>query len=198
MLKAIIGKFGIYLVIGFLCVVLWNSNQRAAKYSKQANILETTIIDLNQEIKHTQICLNDSVKLYQAEVRNLNVTKENLEAKYNKLLNASKVKAKDVNSVTEIATVTASIDTVSAVKDSFGGIRAELKDPFVRIDVEVLPDLNAIIDYEVRDSLTVIDVQKKHSWLFVLIKWKEHKSVRVINHNPKAQIVSLQTIDVIE
>lgn len=178
--------------------MLWNSNQRVEKYNKRANTLETTISDLNQEIKHTQICLNDSIMLYQAEVRSLNVTKDNLEAKYNKLLSASKVKPKDVSSVTEVATVISNVDTVPAVKDFFGGIKAELVDPFVSIDVEVLPDLNAIIDYEVRDSLTIIDVQKKHSWLFGLIKWKEHKGVRVINHNPKATVTSLQTIDVIE
>lgn len=198
MIKSLLKNVSPYIVIGFLCLMLWNSNQKAEKYNKMANTLETTISDLNQEIKHTQICLNDSILLYQAEVRSLNVTKDNLEAKYNKLLSASKVKPKDVSSVTEVATIVSAVDTVPAIKDSFGGIKAELVDPFVSIDVEVLPDLNAIIDYEVRDSLTIIDVQKKHSWLFGLIKWKEHKGVRVINHNPKAAVTSLQTIDVIE
>ena len=136
--------------------------------------------------------------MYQAEVRNLNITRNNLQAKYDKLLTASKTKPKDVDNVTEVVTVVHSVDTVVAVVDTFGGITARLEDPFVDIDVEVLPDKNTIIEYEVRDSLTVLNVQKKHSWLFGLIKWKEHKSVRVINHNPKASIVSLQTIDVIE
>lgn len=198
MLKSIVSKFGVFLVVGFLCVALWNSGRKADSYRIQADALEATISDLNQEIKYSQIRLNDSVSAYQAEVRSLNVTKDNLEARYSRLLNASKVRPRDVESVTEIAAVTADVDTVVAVADSFGGIKVELKDPFVSIDVEVLPDLNTIIDYEVRDSLTVIDVQKKHSWLFGLIKWREHKSVRVINHNPKAKVTSLQTIDVIE
>ncbi len=136
--------------------------------------------------------------MYQAEVKNLNITQNNLQAKYDKLLAASKTKPKDVSNVTEVATVVHSVDTVIAVVDSFGGITAKLEDEFVDIDVEVLPDRNAIIDYEVRDSLTVLSIQKKHSWLFGLIKWKEQKGIKVINHNPKANIVSLQTIDIIE
>lgn len=197
-MKAIIKKIWPYLTICLLCVILYASNKRAIKYYKQANTLETTISDLNQEIKYTRIRLNDTVEVLQAEVNSLNVTKNNLRAKYDKLLNATKLKPKDVSSVTEIVTVVHQIDTVIAVADSFGGVTAKLQDPYVKIDVEVKPDLNTIIDYEVKDSLTVINVQKKHSWLFGLIKWKEHKSTRVINHNPKANIVNLQTIDVIE
>lgn len=197
-MKTILKSIWPYLLIGLLCVMLYESNQRAAKYHKQSETLETTISDLNQQIKYTQICLNDTISVYQAEVKSLNFTKDNLEAKYKKLLEASKVKPKDVSSVTEVVTVVHQIDTVIAIRDTFGGIKASLQDPFVNIDVEVKPDLNTIIDYEVQDSLTVINVQKKHSWLFGLIKWKEHKTTRVINHNPKANITNLQTIDVFE
>lgn len=187
-----------YIVIVLLCVSLWESNNRAIQYHQLSNTFENTISDLNQEIKHTQIRLNDSIALYQAEIKNLSYSKNNLKAKYDQLLKASKLKPKDVGSVTEIVTVVHQVDTVIAEADTFGGITARLQDPFVSIDVEVKPDLKALIDYEVRDSLTVITVQKKHSWLFGLIKWKEHKSTRVINHNPKANIVNLETIDVLE
>lgn len=197
-MKTIIMSIWPYLVIGLLCVALYESNHRTLKYHKKAAVLDATISNLNQEIQHTKICLNDSIEVYQAEVRNLNFTKSNLEAKYQKLLEASKLKSKDVNSVTEIVSVIHQIDTVVAKTDSFGGINAQLQDPFVRIDVAVMPDLNTLIDYEVRDSLTIVNTQKKHSWLFGLIKWKEHKGTRVINHNPKANIVNLQTIDIIE
>lgn len=198
MLKILFKKFWAYIVIGILSVALWGSMHKAVAYHKKSNVLENTISDLNQQIKYTEIRLNDSIKVYQAEVKSLNVTKENLRVKYDKLLNASKLKPKDVNSVTEIKTIIHDVDTVPAVIDSFGGISAKLEDDFVRIDVEVLPDRNAIIDYEIRDSLTIISVQKKRSILFGLIKWKKPKGIRVINHNPKANIVSLQTIDIIE
>lgn len=197
-MKSILKKVWPYIVIALLCVALWESNDRAIKYHRLSNTFESTISDLNQEIKHTQIRLNDSITLYQAEVKNLSYSKNNLKAKYDQLLKASKLKPKDVGSVTEIVTVVHQIDTVIAEADTFGGMTARLQDPFVRIDVEVKPDLKTLIDYEVRDSLTVITVQKKHSWLFGLIKWKEHKSTRVINHNPKAHIVNLKTIDVLE
>ncbi len=197
-MNTILRKVWPYIVMILLCVALWESNSRAVKYHKQSDTLENTITDLNQEIKHIRLCLNDSVAVYQAEIKNLNFTKDNLKAKYDKLLKASKLKPKDVGSVTEVVTVIHQIDTVMAKADPFGGITARLQDPFVSIDVEVQPNLNTLIDYEVRDSLTVITVQKKHSWLFGLIKWKEHKSTRVINHNPKANIVDLQTIDILE
>lgn len=186
------------IVFGILCVSLWQTCSQAQKYQKKADTLEATISDLHQEIKYTQIQLSDSISVYQAEVKSLNMTQKNLQAKYNKLLTASKIKPKDVNNVTEVATVVRSIDTVIAVTDTFGGITAKLADPYIDIDVKVFPDFNTIIDYEVRDSLTLFNIQKKHSWLFGLIKWTEHKGIRVINHNPKATIVSLQTIDIIE
>lgn len=198
MIKSILKSVWPYIVIGLLCLALWESNNRASLYHQWSNTLETTISNLNQEIKRSELRLNDSISLYQAEVQNLNYTKDNLEAKYRGLLKASKLKPKDVNSVTEVVTVIHEIDTVIAEIDTFGGIKAQLQDPFVNIDVEVQPDLKTMIDYEVRDSLTIISVQKKHSWLFGLIKWREHKETRVVNHNPKATVTNLQTIEVLE
>lgn len=186
------------MIIAILGMALWRSHHNTVRYREQSNILENTISDLNQQIKLSEIRLNDSITLYQAEVRSLNVTQDNLRAKYDKLLKASKLKPKDVSSVVEVKTVIHDTITVPAVVDSFGGISARLEDKFVKIDIDVFPDRNTIIDYEIRDSLTIINVQKKRSILFGLIKWKKPKGIRVINHNPKATIVSLQTINVIE
>lgn len=198
MFKMLLKSFWPYIVIGILSMALWGSLHRTVIWHKQADMLETTISDLNQQIKFTEIRLNDSIRVYQAEVKSLNVTRDNLKAKYDKLLNASKLKPKDVSSVTEVETIIHDIDTVPAVMDSLGGISAKLEDSFVKINVEVLPDRNTVIDYEIRDSLTIVNVQKRRSILWGLIKWKKSKGIRVINHNPKATIVSLQTIDVIE
>lgn len=198
MLKMLLKKMCPYIIICILGIALWNSQHKVIKYHRQANLLENTISDLNQQIKISEIRLNDSITVYQAEVKSLNVTQDNLRARYNELLRASELKPKDVSSVTEVVSIIHDIDTVPAVVDSFGGINARLEDEFVKIDVEVLSNKNTIIDYEIRDSLTIINVQKKRSILFGLIKWKKRKGIRVINHNPKATIVSLQTIDVIE
>ena len=197
-MKAFIKNILPYLIIVALVIGLKSAWQQAVVYKHDAQSLEAAISDLNQEVKQTRIRLNDTIEVYQAEVRNLTFTQANLKAKYDKLLSSSKTPPKDVNSVTEIGAVIHDRDTVIAMVDSFGGLMARLVDPFVNIDVEVSPDRSTIIEYEVKDSLTVLNTQKKHSWLFGLIKWTEHKSTQVINHNPKAIIQSLQTIDVLE
>lgn len=186
------------VVICVLCCLLHHSALQVRKYKNEADMYENTITDLNQQIKQTEIRMNDSIILYQAEVKNLNYSVDNLKAKYGKLLKASELKAKDVSSVTNVVTKIVYRDTVIAVKDTFNGVRAMFDDKFVKIDVNVLYDLNTIIDYEIRDSLSVINVQKKHSILFGLIKWKSLESTRVINHNPKARIVGLETINIIK
>ena len=191
-------SFWLLIVIGILCYMLHKSHEQVVKYREEADMYENTISDLNQRIKHTEIRMNDSITLYQAEVKSLNYSADNLKAKYNKLLKASQLKAKDVASMTNISTKIVERDTVVAIKDTFGGLKALFKDSFVKIDISVRPDRNAVIDYEIRDSLSVINVQKRHSILFGLIKWKSLKSTRVINHNPKAKIVGLETINVVE
>lgn len=186
------------MLIAVLACGLWHSYQDAQKYNKRSDMLESTINELDGEIKHTKISLNDTIKLYQAEVATLKMTKANIQKRYDKLLKASKVKPKDINSITDISSVVEAVDTGTAIVNEFGGLHAELKDPFISIEVEIFPNKNTIIEYQMYDSLTVIDVQKKHSWLFGLIKWSEHKGVRVINHNPKASIRHLKTIEQIE
>lgn len=198
MWKVLLCRFWQYIIIALLCVALLYTHRESVKYNKRSDMLETTINDLNQEIRRTQIRLNDSISVYQAEVSSLNMTHDNLRAKYDKLLKSSRLKPKDVQSVVEVTSVISNTDTVVAMVDSFGGIKAKMEDLFVRIDVEVTSQRNTIIDYKIRDSLTILNVQKRHSILFGLIRWKKRKAVRVINHNPKANIVSLQTIDIIE
>ena len=186
------------IVVFVLGYSLHQSGLKVQKYKKEADVYENTISDLNQQIKQTEIKMNDSITLYQAEVKNLNYSIDNLKAQYNKLLKSSRLRARDVQSITNIATKVEDKDTVVAVKDTTAGIKAMYCDQFVKINVNVLFNMKTVIDYEIRDSLSVINVQKKHSILFGLIKWKSLESTRVINHNPKARIVGLETINVVE
>lgn len=186
------------LMVGLLALALYASDKKYRSAKQEAQMLENTISLQNQQIKRVQIALNDTILLYQAEIQNLDYTKKNLEARYNDLLKASKTKAKDVNSMSTVGSVVKDSVIVPILVDTFGGMKAHYKDEFARIDVEVRTDRNAIIDYEVRDSLTIINVQQKKSYLFGLIKKTKHKETKVINHNPKGFIVSLETIDVIE
>lgn len=198
MFKITLNKFAPYIIIGLMCFAVWSSHKEIERHREKSESLENTITNLTQEIKHTKIRLNDSIEVYQAEVKGLKMTNNNIQAKYDKLLKSISLKPKDVNNVTEITTIVHSVDTVPVYIDTFGGVVAELADPFININVEITPDKLAVFDYLVKDSLTVISVQKQHKWLFGLIKWKEQKSLRVINNNPNAEIVSLTTIDVIE
>ena len=186
------------IVTGVLGYSLHKSGIQIKKYKEEASMYENTISNLNQTIRQTEIRLNDSISLYQAEVKNLTYSADNLRAKYNELLEASELKAKDVSAMTNVVSKVVDRDTVVALRDTFGGLKALFKDDFVKIDISVMPDRKTVIDYEIRDSLTIINVQKRHSILFGLIKWKSWKSTRVINHNPKAKIIGLETINVIE
>lgn len=188
---------GIILVV-LLGLVAFACDRKMQQYKTRAKMLEESINHLNQDIKYFEVRLNDSIASYQAEVNNINATKSNLQARYIRLLEASQIKLKDVNSVTEVASVIRNVDTVIAKVDTFGGIKINSSDAYVNINVEVFSDRKTIIDYTVRDSLTIINIQKRHSLLFGLIKWKEHKKTRVANANPKATIVDLQTIEIIE
>lgn len=182
-------------LVGF---AFWDAYRASVHFQKKSEKLETTITDMGQEVKQSKINLNDSIELYQAEINALHFTKKNLEAKYNELLKAMKLKPKDVSSVTQVGSQVVSVDTVIAKVDTFGGLKAQLKDSFVRIDVNVNPDRKTIIDYTIKDSLSIINVQKKHKLFFGLIRWTSSESIRVVNHNPKARVQSLQVVDVIE
>lgn len=195
-------KNKIIVILSIVCVALSlglkGFYSQYVKQKKLANAFETTITDLHSEIKRERIRLNDSIMLYQAEANTLAFSKKNLEAKYHDLLKASKTRPKDVNSVTGVSTQTRSIDTVTCLVDTFGGIKAGVHDAWTNIDVEITQEREAIFDYSFKDSLTIMTVQKKHSILFGLIKWKSHESTKVISHNPNAEISTLQTISIIK
>lgn len=195
-------KNKIIVILSIVCVALSLSLKgfysQYVKQKKLANAFETTITDLHSEIKRERIRLNDSIMLYQAEANTLAFSKKNLEAKYHDLLKASKTRPKDVNSVTGVSTQTHSIDTVTCLVDTFGGIKAGVHDAWTDIDVEITQEREAIFDYSFKDSLTIMTVQKKHSILFGLIKWKSHESTKVISHNPNAEVSALETITIIK
>jgi len=190
---------GIFILV-FLALV-WYSYETTKKLNEakqKSETLETTISDMNQKIERFEIQMDDSTRLHAATVKNLRMTADNIQAKYNELLKASSIKKKDVNSVAIIGTEAKDTVYVPTEVDSFGGLQTGYKDQFIDISVNINPERLATIAYASRDSLSLIVTQKKHSILFGLIKWKSLEKTTVINHNPNATISSLQTIDVIE
>lgn len=190
---------GIFILV-FLALV-WYSYETTKKLNEakqKSETLETTISDMNQKIERFEIQMDDSTRLHAATVKNLRMTADNIQAKYNELLKASSIKKKDVNSVAIIGTEAKDTVYVPTEVDFFGGLQTGYKDQFIDISVNINPERLATIAYASRDSLSLIVTQKKHSILFGLIKWKSLEKTTVINHNPNATISSLQTIDVIE
>ncbi len=187
------------IMIVFVLAGLLNYESKKAKtYKTNAHTLENTISNLNQQLKTSTIRLNDSLLLKQAEVRSLEITNKNLKALYDELLKASNTKAKDVQTLVNIGTITTGKDTVVCLVDSFGGIKANWIDQYINIKVDIDQERKAAIDYAIKDSLTIISYQKKHSLLFGLIKWKSYEGCKVITHNPKATPVTAVSYSIIK
>ena len=188
------------LFITVACLVWYaaDTTKRLHEARQKSETLETTITDMHQQMRSFEIRMNDSTRLHAATVKNLRMTAENVQAKYNELLTASSIKKKDVNQVATIGTEAKDTVYVPVEVDSFGGMQTGYKDSFIDISVSISPERLATIGYASRDSLSLIVTQKKHSLLFGLIKWRSLEKTTVINHNPNATISSLETINVIE
>lgn len=166
-------------------------NKRAKEAKKLSEIMENILSLANQKAKVTTIQLQDSLRVKQAEVEKLQVTNKNLQSLYGDLLKSTKTKPKDVKELINIGTLTSGKDTVVCMVDSFGGLKAHWQDNYINIKVDIDSARKAVIDYAIKDSLTVISYQKKHSILFGLIKWKSYEGCKVITHNPKSTPVTV-------
>lgn len=186
------------IAISSLVIALYSMSKIAYKHFKRANTLEATITDMDQRMQVETIRLNDSIELKMAEVKALKVTYSNIESKYSELLKASDTKKKYVNTITVVSTVTEGRDTVVCLVDTFGGLTANFKDQYADISVKVDSERVATIDYSVKDSLTVINYQKRHSILFGLIKWNSYEGTKVVSNNPKSRPASLVTYSTIK
>lgn len=166
-------------------------NKQAKEAKKLSDIMENTLSLINQKAEVTTIQLRDSLAVKQAEVKKLQVTNQNLQSLYGDLLKSTKTKPKDVKELTNIGTITSGTDTVICEVDSFSGLKAHWKDDYINIRVNIDSTRKAMIDYVIKDSLTIISYQKKHSILFGLIKWKSYEGCKVITHNPKSTPVTV-------
>lgn len=180
-----------FIIIIALACALEYETKMAKKYKDSANTLENTISNLNQKAKISEIKINDSVVVKQAEVKSNEITKKNVQSLYGDVLKASDTKPKDVQTLVNASTLTTGTDTVICFVDSFGGLKAHWIDPYINILVDIDSARKAVVDYSVKDSLTIINYQKKHSILFGLIKWKSYEGCKVITHNPKATPIAV-------
>lgn len=129
------------------------------------------------------------------------LTNKNIKDRYSEDIEPVKsigVNAKDVTGIQKITTDTHDTIYTPMISNSFGGLEAHYKDNFATINVSIDSTRNSIINYSIRDSLVIINFQKKHSILFGLIKWRESKKVEVHSLNPKTTISGFEVIHKIE
>lgn len=162
---------------------------------ERATTLNQTINDLNQEIETYEVRLNDSIVVHAARVADLNMTIDNIEHYYKDLLKANTIKPKDVSHVTTTETSTQGVEIVPVYVDTFGGMKASYIDPYTSIVVDIDSTRQAVIDYSIKDSLTIINYQKKRSILWGLIKWKKPSRTVVVSANPKTTIVNVTSVN---
>ncbi|TGX80526.1 hypothetical protein E5358_12785 [Palleniella muris] len=191
-------RFGIVLIIVALLGYSGRATMAYMEQSKKTKALAQTINVLNQNVETCKIRLSDSVAIYAARVENLNMTIDNLRHRYQDLLKGNGIKPKEVTAITEVGVATHNVDTVQVVIDRFGGLMASYTDDFATISVNIDSARTAIIDYSIRDSITVINYQKKHSLLFGLIRWKENTRTVVFSKNPKTRIAGVTAINNME
>lgn len=164
-------------------------NKRAEEARKNCKEFENSLSLVNQKPDVKVIKLTDTVKV--ADVKTVRVTDNTYKSLYENLLKQINTKPKDVSSITEVGSVTIGHDTTICLVDSFGGLKMNWKDNFIDIGVDIDSSRNAFIDYSIRDSLTIVSYQKKHSLLFGLIKWNSFEGCKVITHNPKSTPVTV-------
>lgn len=165
---------------------------------ERAATLNQTINDLHQEVETYEVRLNDSLVVHAARVADLNMTIDNIETYYKKLLKANTIKPKDVEHVITTETATHGVEIVPVYVDTFGGMKASYNDPYTSIKVDIDNSKKAVIDYSIRDSITIIKYYKKRRILWGLIKWKKPSKTVVVSANPKTTIVNVTSINNIE
>lgn len=192
-LKAIL-----YMLMLFCIGYSFKVTSAYLQQKERAIILNQTINDLSQEIETYEVRLNDSIVVHAARVADLNMTIDNIENYYKNLLKANTIKPKDVSHVTTTETSTHGVEIVPVYVDTFGGMKASYIDPYTSIIVNIDSAKQAVIDYSIRDSLTIINYQKKRSILWGLIKWKKPSKTVVVSANPKTTIVNVKSVNNIE
>lgn len=181
-----------------LCLVLIYACDVAFRHyiaeQRKASMLETTVSQMENEAMLSEVAFNDTLKLRMAEIKDLKFTNKNIEDRCGELLKASGTKVKYVDRIVEASTAVSGHDTVTCLVDSFGGLRTALRDKYAHIQVDIDSARNAIIDYTVKDSLSIICYTKRHSILFGLIKWNSYEGTKVISHNPKSTPTAVTSI----
>lgn len=181
-------------------VALYRGYERNRKIENTSKTLANSLSNIGKAPEKTVLSTKKgSIQALVATPSGL--TNKNIKDRYSEDIEPVKsigVNAKDVTGIQKITTDTHDTIYTPMISNSFGGLEAHYKDNFATINVSVDSTRNSIIDYSIRDSLVIINFQKRHSILFGLIKWRESKKVEVHSLNPKTTISGFEVIHKIE
>jgi hypothetical protein len=180
-----------------LSLVGYIATKYKAKYEHEQNVS----FALSQSINY----LNDSAKIYRtklgtsiAQANVLSMKKENVKTIYKK----EYIYANKIGSPNQIENVSSAIkDTVNVIAyvDSLSSLHASYVDNWTTIQATIFRNSKALITYELKDSLMIVDYYKEHRYLFGLIKWKtKQNKIQVESLNPHSKITYFHSIKIIK
>ena len=121
-------------------------------------ILYNTIASVKDTALVYQVNWNDSVKLWTAKVKEVQMEKSSFEILCSKQADEiNKLKIKKVQSVTSIITQTSDSVRVPVYTDSLKSLHANYKDQFIDIRTTIYRNNKADIQYHSKDSFTLIN-----------------------------------------
>lgn len=181
-------------------VALYRGYEKYKKEKSTSKVLANSLSNIGKPPERVSISTkNGTVEALVSTP--INLTNRNIKDRYSEdisLVKSMGVKEKDISGIQKISSNTHDTIYIPMIKNAFGGLEAHYTDKFATINVSVDSTRNSIIDYSIRDSLVIIDFQKKHSILFGLIKWRESKRVEVHSLNPKTTITGFEVVHKIE
>lgn len=190
----------LFVAIAAESVALYRGYERNRKIENTSKTLANSLSNIGKAPEKAVLSTKKgSIQALVATPSDL--TNKNIKDRYSEDIEPVKsigVNAKDVTGIQKITTDTHDTIYTPMISNSFGGLEAHYKDNFATINVSIDSTRNSIINYSIRDSLVIINFQKKHSILFGLIKWRESKKVEVHSLNPKTTISGFEVIHKIE
>lgn len=167
------------------------------KQIQRNEILYNTISSIKDTATLYQIKWNDSIKLWTAKVKEVQMEKSSFEVLYSEQANQiAKLKLKNVQSVATINTYTTDSIRVPVYVDSLKALHADYKDEFINIKTTIFRDNKADIKYESRDSFTLIN-NEAYKKRFLFFKWGKYSNYQLLCKNPNTQISSLKVVTIV-
>jgi hypothetical protein len=164
--------------------------------------LSQTISALDDTARAYRVRLSDGQRRWAAETEALSVTRDNLRRLYQRDIqraHAVGIDQRDIDAVSNIASVTSDSVIVPVYIDTLRRLFTSYSDPYTSISAIIRRDSSAVIDYQIRDSLTVYDYYVRHRLLWGLIRWRERQNkLKILSLNPHCRIVSFSVKKIIE